>query len=79
MKTSIILIALILINTSALISEPLANLVKGIDAWLLICIEISLVIGYYINKTIKELRDASHLDCNNLNLFVIKDPNKKSS
>ena len=77
MKTSIVLIALILINTTALISEPLANLVKGIDSWMLIGIEISLVIGYFINKTLKELRDASAIDCNNLNLYVIKDPNKK--
>ncbi len=76
MKTSILLPVLIFINTSALISEPIANLIKGIDTFWLIVLEVLLLIGYLINNTLKGLNTFSELDLNNLNLFVIKDSKK---
>ena len=76
MKTSIILVILILFNTTALISEPLALLVKGINTWVLIGLEIILCIGFLINQLVKEMHKVSHIDMRNLKLFVLN--NKKT-
>lgn len=76
MKTSIILIALIVLNTSALIAEPIANLLRGVNIWLLLGIEVVLLIGYYVNSIVRDIRKVSEIDLSNLRLFVIK---KKSA
>ena len=72
MKTSTILIILILFNTSALISEQLVLLIEGINIWYLLALEIILLIGYYINKNLKDLKKISEVDVNGLNVFVVK-------
>jgi len=77
MKTSILLLALILINTTALISEPIANLIKGIDTFWLIALEILLLIGYIINSVLKSVNTLPVLDLNNINLFVVKGKKKE--
>jgi len=76
MKTSLLLIVLIVINTSAIISQPLNNLIEGISIWFLLGIELCLIIGYYINKTIKDLKSHCEIDCNNLKLYIIREPKK---
>ena len=76
MKTSIILIALILLNTSALLAEPIASLLKGVNVWLLLGIEAFLLLGYYVNSVLRDLRKVSEIDLSNLKLFVVK---KKSA
>lgn len=76
MKTSIILIALIFLNTSAILAEPIANLLKGVNTWLLLGVEAILLVGYYINSVIRGIRRVSKLDLSNLNLFGVK---KKSA
>lgn len=72
MKTSLLLLILIVINTSAIISEPITKLIQGVNIWWFLGLEICLVIGYYINKTIKELQTHCEIDCNNLKLYVVK-------
>ncbi|MDY7394578.1 hypothetical protein UMM65_04950 [Aureibaculum sp. 2210JD6-5] len=72
MKTSVVLLILILFNTTALLSEALAHLVKGINPWLLIGLEILLIIGYFFNKTIKEIRKTIDFDCNDLSIMITK-------
>ncbi|QCX37533.1 hypothetical protein FF125_03440 [Aureibaculum algae] len=72
MKTSALLIILILCNTSALLSESISHLVRDINPWLFVALEILLVLGYYLNKTIKEIRQTFDFDCNDLNLLVTK-------
>ncbi|NNC70931.1 MAG: hypothetical protein HKN90_08935 [Flavobacteriaceae bacterium] len=76
MKTSIILIALIFINTSAILAEPIASLLKGVNVWLLLSLEDLLIIGYYINSVVQNIRKVSEIDLSNLKLFVVK---KKSA
>lgn len=72
MKTSLLLIVLIVLNTTALISEPITQLIQGINIWWFLVLEFFLVIGYYINKMLKELRTHCEIDCNNLKLFIVK-------
>ena len=72
MKTSALLIILILFNTSALISKSISHLIRDINPWLFVGLEILLVLGYYFNKTIKEIRQTFDFDCNDLNLLVTK-------
>ena len=76
MKTSLLLIVLIVINTSALISQPINNLIQDISVWWFLGIELCLILGFYINKTIKDLKSHCELDCNNLKLYIIREPKK---
>ncbi|WP_396632871.1 hypothetical protein [Maribacter sp. R86514] len=77
MKTSIILLALIILNTSALLSETLASLVKGINPWFLVGLEIILLLIFYVNKQLKGLQEIANVDFNGIELFVIKSKEKK--
>ncbi|QCX01448.1 hypothetical protein FGM00_15525 [Aggregatimonas sangjinii] len=79
MKTSIVLLALIVLNTSALLSEPLAVLVKGINPWLLVAFEIVLLLILYINNQLKGLHEISKIDLSGIELFVIKPKGKTDS
>lgn len=72
MKTSIVLLVLIVFNTSALFSVTIAGFIKSINPWLLIGVEVVLVICYLINSIITETREAMVVDCNHLNLLVTK-------
>ena len=72
MKTSLVIIILILLNTTAIISEPISNLISSINIWWLISLELLLVLGYYFNKSVKDLRSHCEIDCNNLKLYIIK-------
>lgn len=76
MKTSIVLLALIVLNTSALLSEPLAVLVNGIDPWLLVAFEIVLLIVLYLHNLLKGLNDISKVDLSGIELFVIRPKDK---
>jgi hypothetical protein len=72
MKTSLIIIVLIFLNTSVIISETIAKLINDINIWWFISLELALVLGYYINKTVKDLRSYCQIDCNNLKLVIVK-------
>jgi succinate dehydrogenase/fumarate reductase cytochrome b subunit len=76
MKTTILLLALIVLNTSALLSETLAVWVKGIDAWLLIAFEIVLLITLYLHHLLKGLHEISNVDFSGIEHFVIKSKDK---
>ncbi len=76
MKTSIVLLALIVLNTSALLSEPLAALVKEINPWLLVALEIVLLFFFYVNKLMKDLGDIANIDLSGIELFVIESKDK---
>lgn len=65
------MLALLILNTSALLSEQLAALVKGINPWLLIGLEVVLLFIFYVNKQIKDLGDLSNIDLSDMELFVI--------
>ncbi len=77
MKISVILIVLLLVNTSAILAETIGRFLTGINTWMLILIEAGLVISYYINNVIKDVQKVADIDMTNLNLFVTK--NKKSA
>jgi len=77
MKTSIILIVLILFNTTALISKAIAILIKDVNPWLFIGVEILLLIGFYAHMVVKDVRKISNIDFSDLNIFVIKGNAKK--
>jgi len=76
MKISIVLLALIVLNTSALLSEPLAVLVKGIDPLLLVAVEIVLLIILYVDSQLKGLREIAKIDLSGIELFVIRSKDK---
>lgn len=74
MKTSILLLIAIFLNTTLLLSDPLSTLVAKINIWVLLSIEAVLLGCYYLNRIVKELRDACELDLRDLNVFVFKSP-----
>jgi len=77
MKISIILIALLLLNTSALLAETIGKLLTNINTWVLVLIEVLLIVSYFVNSFIRGIHKVSKIDMNNLNLFVVK--NKRSA
>jgi len=77
MKISIILIALLYVNTAVLLAETIGRLLSGVSIWVLLIIEGTLVIGYYVNRVVRDVRKVAEIDLTNLNLFVVK--NKKSA
>ncbi len=77
MKISIILIVLILVNTSVILAETIGRFLAGIHTWVLILVEAGLVISYFVNNVIKDVQKVAEIDMTNLNLFVTK--NKKSA
>ena len=72
MKTSIIIIAALFLNTTLLIAEPLAAFVKDINPLLLLGIEAFLLFGYLTNKWLGDLHKAYAIDLGYLNIFVIE-------
>ena len=76
MKTSIIIIAAILLNTTLLVAEPLSALIKGINPWILVGIESILVCGYFLNRWFGDLNKACTMDFGYLNILVYKAPEK---
>ncbi|MFK7814199.1 MAG: hypothetical protein AB8B59_17005 [Maribacter sp.] len=72
MKTSMIIIAALLLNTTLLVAEPLSIFVKGINPFILIGVEAFLVLGYLANKWLRDLNKACTVDLGYLNIFVLK-------
>ena len=72
MKTSLLLIILITLNTTTIALKPMASLISEINIWWLLGIEAVLIIGYYANKTIRDLQSHCEIDCNELQLYIIK-------
>ncbi len=77
MKISVILIVLLLVNTSIILAETIGRLLAGIHTWILILVEATLVISYFVNNSIKDVQKVAEIDRANLNIFVTK--NKKSA
>lgn len=72
MKTSIIIIAALLLNTTLLVAEPISAFVKNINPLLLLGIEAFLLIGYLANKWLRDLHKACAIDLGCLNIFVVE-------
>ncbi|MRI00787.1 hypothetical protein GH721_09640 [Kriegella sp. EG-1] len=77
MKTSIVLLFLIILNTSALLSEPLAVIVKDLNPWFLVVLEVVLLLFFYLNNQLRGLNELANIDLSDIELFVIK-PKKNS-
>lgn len=76
MKTSFLLIMALFINTTLLLAEPIAELLKSISIWPFILLEVLLFLGYYLNTTFNDLKKETKPDFNSLNIFVIKGSEK---
>lgn len=76
MKTSAILIILIILNTTVLLSEPVSLFIRNINSWFLVGIEVLLLMGYFIHSMAKQLNKMPKLDFNITNLFVVRKKNK---
>ena len=76
MKSYIVLLVLLVLNTSALLSEPLAALVKGISPWLLVIVEIVLLLTFYINNQLKGLKEIAKIDLSGIDLYVVNPKDK---
>lgn len=72
MKTSMIIIVALLLNTTLLVAEPLSTFVKGINPFIFIGVEALLVLGYFINSWLKDLNKACTMDFGYLDIFVVE-------
>ncbi len=60
---------LFLFNTAALLAEPLSFLTKELNLWILVAIEFILVLTYYIYNIVRDVRKATQIDFNDIDLF----------
>lgn len=72
MKTSILLIMALFLNTTLLLAEPVSELLTSVSIWPFVVLEILLFLGYYLNVTLHDLRTETSPDFSSLNVFVIK-------
>lgn len=72
MKTSMIIITALLLNTTLLVAEPLSTFVKGISPFILLAVEALLILGYFTNKWLRDLSKACTIDFGYLDIFVVK-------
>ena len=77
MKTSVILIGMLLFNSAILLGEPLSVIADSINTWLLIIVEVILLIVLYINNILKGLKKDLVFDLDNLNVFTFQSTLKK--
>lgn len=66
MKTSILIIVLIFLNTTAIIAEPVYQLLNGVSTWLLLLAELILILSYFVNSIIKDIKRISEINLNGL-------------
>lgn len=72
MKTSMIIIVALFLNTTLLVAEPLSAFAKGINLFILIGFEAVLLLGYLANKWLRDFQSACIIDLDHLNIFVLK-------
>ncbi len=74
MKTTIIISVLVL-NTTLLFIEPLANLVQGINPWFFALSEAVLLIGFLTHRLLRDLKKTFDIDIDDLRIFLFKEIN----
>jgi len=74
MKTSIILSVLIL-NTTLLFIEPLAELVQGINPWFFAISEAVLLTGFLLHRMLRDLKNTFDIDLDDIRIFLFKEIN----
>ncbi|QCX01210.1 hypothetical protein FGM00_14220 [Aggregatimonas sangjinii] len=78
MKTSLLLVIAIFLNTTLLLAEPVALLVEGINPWVFAATESLLLFGYFLNQWLKRFRHNCELELGDFNRFIFKSAKKKS-
>ncbi|MGB5555512.1 MAG: hypothetical protein WBM83_12690 [Flavobacteriaceae bacterium] len=71
MKTSIILIGALFLNTTLLLVEPLSIMLRGIGPWVFVAIESVLVTAISLNLWCKKMKEACKVDFGYLEVFVL--------
>ena len=69
MKTSLLILILLALNTTAIFSEPISFFIKGVDTWILVLFEVLLLIGYVVNNILKDINKAFEIEFNGLNFY----------
>jgi hypothetical protein len=62
MKTSTLLLSLLVLNSSVLFAQFANWLFAYVNPFIMIGFEIFLILGYFIHKTLKDVRDIFDVD-----------------
>jgi len=73
MRISVILMVLLLLNTTVLYAQIMSSLLKEYSIWGLVLIEAILLVSYYRKGSKKELRKVFKIDLRNLRMFSGKE------
>ena len=71
MKTSILLVALIL-NTTFLFIDSLASLVQGVNPWVFVVLEAILLVVFLTHKLLKDFKKTFDIDFDSIKVFPFK-------
>lgn len=69
MKTSLVLLILLLFNTAAIFIEPIVQFIQALNSWYFIASEFVLILGYSVNKFHKDLNKNYGVDLNDLGFY----------
>lgn len=74
MKTSIIIIVLLVFNATAILAEPISQFISGINTWILILVEALLAVGYWVNNILKDINKAFKIELNDIGFYPVAKP-----
>ncbi len=72
MKTSIVLIFGIFLNTTLLLAKPISMVIDSLNVWILVWVQVILILGYSMHKILRDLQDIGNVDFGNLDVFVLQ-------
>lgn len=72
MKTSLILLLALILNTTLIFSESLLSFVQAIHPAVLFFVEGVLIIGYFVNRFVGGFSQAIEISFDSIEVFVYK-------
>jgi hypothetical protein len=69
MKTSLLILILLTVNTTTIFAKPMSLFIERIDTWILVLLEVLLLIGYFANNILKDINKTLEIELNGLNFY----------
>jgi len=69
MKSTIFFTILLVFNTTAIFLEPIYNIIKSVDLWALILLEVVLIISFFVYGILKDINKTFQIELNNLKFY----------
>ncbi len=72
MITSIVLRAVLILNTAVILLNSFTDLINGINFYMLMGFQLIFILGYFINKIITQIINTVDHELNEGEMYIIK-------